>query len=894
MHKLKSFWTRLRGLFGARQKDNDFAAELESHLALHIEDGMLSGLSAEEARRQALIRLGGVEQARQQYRERATLPAFETLLQDVRFALRQLRRSPGFASIAIVTLALGIGADTAIFSVVDGVLLHPLPFPHPQQLVTLDESKPNFATGSISWPNFRDWQRDNRTLAGLAIERPMSLSLTGEGVTERLRGDYVSSGFFSLLGVKPVLGRLFAPGEDEIGRAPVVLISQGLWERKFGSNRAILGKAIQLDGRAYTIAGIVPSSFEIRLMNFHVGDVYVPIGQWQVGALLNRQAGLGIHGIARLKPGVTLAQAQADMKAVTARLAAAYPQDDRGVGATLIPLRQFTLRNAQPLLLALLGAVTFVLLIACINVAGLLLARSGARSQEFAIRAALGAGRPRIVRQLLTESAMLSLAGGALGLVLANWGAQAVYKLIPIPLPRAVSIHLNVPMLCFALAISFSAGILFGLFPAFKVARSVQGALAAGGRSVSGRQTAMQSALVVFEMALALVLLVCAGLSIRSVVALSRVNPGFDPNHVTLFSLAAPPAMRNAPPDAVRQYYREAGRRMAAVPGVEGVSFVPDGGLPLTGNDDERLFWLDNEARPADTSAMHWSLDYMVEPDYLKILHIPLLRGRFFTTADDEKSPLVTVVDESFAHKYFGDSNPIGRQIHVDGTDRPVTIVGEVGHVMEWGLDNEAAFPLHAELYLPLMQLPQSGWELEDSLAVDAVLRSNSASVMTDLRSAMRKMDREQVIYGDETMNEIVAQSLAPWRFAMVLMGLFGALALLLASVGIYGVISCLVSQRTREIGIRMALGADRAGVMHWVMAKGGRLVAVGAGMGIAGALALAWATAHTRLLYGVHGYDPITIAGVTALLAAVALAACYAPARRATRVDPMQALRME
>ncbi|MGA3048320.1 MAG: ABC transporter permease [Terracidiphilus sp.] len=894
MRTLRALLYRFFGIF--RPADADFAAELESHIAMHTEDNVRLGLAPEEARRQALIRLGGAEQTRQTYRQRSRLPSLETLAQDAAYALRVLRKNPSFALITIFTLALGIGANTALFSIVNSVLLNPLPYPHPDELVAVHESKANFDQGSIPYPNFRDWQRDNKTLAALAISHQRRFTFTGTGDAERVLGDYVSSDFFSILGVKPVLGRLFAPGEDEIGRSPLVLISAGFWARKFASRPDILGQTIALDGRNFTIIGVLPEDFDLAVGNFRAGDLYVPIGQWQTPALNNRFAGLGLHGIARLKPGITLAQAQADMNGVTDHLALAFPQADHGVHASIVSLRQSVVGSVEPLLLVLLGAVGFVLLIACMNVANLLLARSSARTQEFAIRSALGAGRIRIVRQMLTESTILALAGGALGLLLASWGTHAIVKLVPVALPRASHIHLSVPVLCFTFAVSLGVGILFGLLPAWKVSRQkLQDTLKEGSRSVSGTRHRTRDLLVVFEIAMALVLLVGAGLMIRSMIALSRVDPGFDPNGVTTFSLAAPPSMSTASPDAVRAYYREVERRIMQVPGVAGVSFM-NASIPMTGNDDEMLFWMENEPKPQNSNDMRWSLNYVVQPGYLKLMGIPVLRGRFFTSADNEHSPPVIVVDDRFAHQFFGNQDPIGKHINLDDYDRQATIIGVTGHVMQWGLDNEARTPLHAEMYLSFMQLSDDDMSFQDGLGINVIVRSRGESqvAIAEIQNALRQMNREEVVYDVQTMNQIIADSLSERRFSMILLGLFAGLALLLASVGMYGVISYLVTQRTQEIGIRMALGADRRQVLRWVLKQGGRLAFIGVVVGIISALALTQLMARSSMLYGVHTYDPWTLSGVTVLLAAVALAACYIPARRAMRIEPMQALRTE
>jgi len=894
MKKLRALLVRLRGMFGSEGANREFAAELESHIAMHVEDGVRSGLSREEARRQALIRLGGLEQAKIAQRERRGLPFLETLGQDVVYGLRVLRKNPGFTAIAILTLTLGIGANTALFSIVNGVLLNPLPYPHPGELVTVHAGKPNFDTGSVSYPNFRDWQRDNRSLAALAISRSYGFILTGTGEAESIPAQFVSSDFFPILGVKPILGRLFAPGEDEIGRGPIVLISAGFWERKFGSKPDALGKVLTLDGRNYTIVGVLPADFDLTLGSFRASEIYVPIGQWVNTALTNRAAGLGIHGIARLKPGVTLEQAQADMNNVSDRLAAEFPEEDHGIRARLLPFRQSMVGQVQPILFALLAAVGFVLLIACVNVANLLLARSHARAQEFTVRIALGAGRVRIVRQLLTESTMLALAGGALGLTLAAWGTRAALKLAPSRLPRAAEIHLSVPVLAFTLALSIAVGILFGLLPALRVSRdNLQDTLKEGGRGASGARHKTQSALVVFEMAMALVLLSGAGLMIRSMVVLSRLNPGFDPRGVLSFSLAAPPSLSGASVDTVRAYVKEVTRRITETLGVQAMSMTW-GAFPMA-YDDEGLFWLEGEPKPASQNDMHWAILYIVQPGYLRTMSIPLLSGRFLAETDNEHGPRVVVVDDVFARKFFGDADPVGKQIHLDNFEDTATVVGVVGHVNQWGLDSDASYPLRAEIYESFAQLPPVQMALIPK-GVDVLARF-SGEIATPFRSvqqAMAQMNREEVVYDPRPMDEIIADTLAGRRFSMILLAVFAGLALLLASIGMYGVISYLVGRRTQEIGVRMALGADRADILRWVLKQGGRLAMFGAAVGLLAALGMAQMMAHWSLIYGVHAYDPWTMMGVTFVLLMVALAASYIPAWRATRVDPMRALRNE
>ena len=460
-----------------------------------------------------------------------------------------LAKSPGFAAVAILTLALGIGANTALFSVVNGVLFNPLPYPQPDQLVWVAESKPNFATGSISFPNFRDWQKENHTFSSMAAYRPYSYNFTGMGDAEQLRAMLITSDFFAVLGVHPVIGRPFVPGEDEIGAAPIAMITGGLWKRKFGASPDAIGKTLTLDGKSFTIVGVIPPGFDLALGSFRNVDIYVPLGQWSNPLLPKRGAGLGIHGIGRLKTGVSITQARADMQSVTESLAAEYPDADKGIGASVMSLKQTMVGDLRLFLLVLLGAVGFVLLIACVNVANLMVARSSARAREFAIRGALGASRGRILRQLLTESVLLSLTGGALGLLLAGWGTKAALQQLPVGLPRAAEVSLDARVLIFTLIISLACGIFFGLAPAFKSARSdLHETLKEGGRGSSGMRRRAQGIFVVVEMALALVLLIAAGLMVRSLGALWRVNPGFDPHNVLTFGVALPPSVNHGGP----------------------------------------------------------------------------------------------------------------------------------------------------------------------------------------------------------------------------------------------------------------------------------------------------------------------------------------------------------
>ena len=811
------------------------------------------------------------------------------LIQDIRYGLRGLWRQPGFTIVAVCSLALGIGANTAIFSVVNGVLLNPLPYPQPEQLVTLHQSKPNFVAGAIPYPNFRDLQKQNQTFSSMAISRGYSFSLMGAGEPERVNARLVSADFFSVLGVRPALGRTFMPGEDEPGAGPVALISENLWQRKFSAAASVLEKGITLDDKNYAVVGVIPTSFTL----LSGVDVYVPIGQWNNPALKSRTAALGIHGIGRLKAGVTIEQARSDLNRVMRDLANAYPETNRGNGSTIIPLKERVIGNIRPLLLMLLGAVGFVLLIACVNVSNLLLARSTGRTREFAIRAALGAGQGHLLRQSLTESTLLGLAGGALGLIVAGWGTKLALSVLPTALPRAEEVGLDGRVLLFTFVISLLTGILSGLAPALKTSKGrFSETLKEGGRGTSTARARTQGVFVAVEMALALVLLIGAGLMIRSLAALWNVDPGFRSDNVLTFALNLPPSMLTASPEATRAGLRELSEKIKATPGVSAASFTI-GASPLQGEDD-LFFWLDGQPKPASQSEMEMALIYQVEPDYLTAMGIPLKRGRFFRPQDDERFLPVAVIDEAFARKYFGVTDPIGKRIYLGGSPDPSQIVGVVGHVKQWSLDSDDSTGLQAQLYLPFRALPDNN--LPNGMGV--VVRSTGASgergpeLFNSIRRAVASQNNQNVISGVQTMNQVIAATLERRRFSMGLLGAFAAAALLLASLGIYGVISYLVGQRTHELGIRIALGAQRRDVLRLVLSHGLKMALGGVGLGLIVSLGLTRLLA--KMLFGVSATDPTTFVVITLLLMTVALLACFIPAWRATQVDPLVALRDE
>ena len=871
-----------------RNQDAELEEEVRAHLQLAARDRVERGEAPADAAASARREFGNVMLVRESTRDSWGWTSLERLLQDLRYGIRVLRQSPAFSVIAILTLALGIGANTVLFSVVANVLLAPLPFSHPEQLVAVRESKPHFNSGSVSFPHFRDWRDQNRAFSQMAVFRPVGFSLTGHERAQAVNGLVVSSEFFSLLGVKPILGRTFTRGEDEIGAAPLAILGEPLWRSRFGSSPDVLGKGITLDGRAYTIVGVVPPAPDIAAGRSNPTDVFLPIGQWNNDLLNRRTAGLGISGIARLRPGVTIEQARTEMNRVTTSLAAVYPKEDKGIGATLFPLKDYLVGSIRPVLLLLQVAVGFVLLIACANVANLLLARSTARESEFSTRAALGAGRLRLVRQLLTESLLLAGIGGGLGVLLAAYGTRVAIAALPATLPRAPEIGMNPRVFCFTAAISLTAGLLFGVAPAFRAgSANLRDALQQSGRSLHGARNRTLSVFVVAQIAMALVLLIGAGLMVRSLRRLWDIDPGFDPHHVLSFNLSLAPALMQAPPDAVRAAFREFDAQLADTPAVRAAA-ITWGAVPFN-YDDEWTFWVDGRPKPGQNE-MGWALDYVVGPDYLRVMSIPLLRGRFFTAADDEHAPLVAVVDEVFANKYFPGEDPIGHRLHLNDDSEVVQIVGVVRHVKQWGLDRDDTESVRAQLYTPFMQLADAPMQTSGGAAVLMRYDGSSAAVLDAVRATSRRISADQIISSPVTMDDLIGRSLASRRIAMMLLAAFAVLALILACGGLYGVVSYTVAQRTHEIGLRMALGADRSRVLKMVLLRAAGLATVGMTFGVLAALGIT--RLMSDLLYGVAPTDPLTFAAVAGLLSAFAMAASWIPARRAVRVDPMLALR--
>jgi predicted permease len=814
-----------------------------------------------------------------------------SVIQDLRYALRALRKNPGFTAVAVFTLALGIGANTAIYSVIDGVLLHPIPFPDSDRLVALYQTSLQVGDrNAVSYPNLLDWQRDTHMFEAIAGWRSDLFALTGHGQPENLMGGMVSADFFSVLRVQPLLGRTFTREEDQLHAPGVVLLGEDFWRRRFAADPRMIGQDLTLNGRDYAVIGVVPSSVRLQRVNdSFLNDVFFPIGQYDDKLFYDRGVGNGTTGLGRLKAGVTLAEAQAEMDTIMKDLANAYPKN-RGKGVRLIPLRENVVGNLEPAIFALGGAVGFVLLIACTNVANLALARSTGRSQEFGVRIALGAGRSRLIRQLLTESAFLSISGGAVGVLLASWSTDAALSVLPSALPAISRVEINSRVLLFAFAVSVVTGILFGLVPAVKAAGSdLHDMLKQGGRgAVTGRHHT-QSVLIVAEVALTLVLLVGAGLMIRSLGRLWSVNPGFDPQGILTFYTSLSPE-RASSPEKVRAALREINDRLAALPGVESAS-VDIGALPFTGS---TTMDFSSEDDPKPLTYQREAIFYAVGPDHFKTMRIPLVRGRSFTRQDDAKSPPVVIIDEELARSVFPGQNPIGK--HIDTgflSDKPAEIVGVSGHVKHSGLDSDATTLVRSQFYTPYMQLPDSVMPLAAN-GITAIVRSHVApAVLLDsIRKELEEFDNGRAIHSERLMTDIIAASLASRRFSLIILGAFAATALVLSVVGIYGVVSYFVSRRTREIGLRMALGAKQEDIFYAVLGNGGKLAGIGVLLGLLASVALT--RLMSSLLFNLSPTDPVTFGVSTAVLLTSALLACYLPARRAVRVDPMAALREE
>jgi putative ABC transport system permease protein len=807
-----------------------------------------------------------------------------------------LLKNPGITFVVIVALALGIGANTAIFSVVNSVLLRPLPYHESDRLVFLNERSPVLDEMSISYPNFTDWRNQNQVFEKIGVYNRNSYNLTGYGEAERIPTGQVSADLFAALRVNAAIGRVFTNEEDKPGGTPVVVLSYGLWQRRFGGQMSILNQALTLNGKSYTVIGVMPQGY---LYPSRV-EMWVPVGQlsgdpnWQ-----QRGNHPGLYGVARLKPGATLAQAQADMENIAANLEKQYPDSNAGNRVRIRPLLEIYVSDARSTLWVLFGAVAFVLLIACANIANLLLARATARQKEMAIRSAMGAGRWRIARQMLTESVLLALVGGTLGLLIARWCIDFILYISPDAIPRSREISLDWRVMAFTVGVSFLTGILFGLVPALQAGVvDVHETLKETGRGTTRRHW-VRSSLVVVEVATTLVLLIGAGLMIRSFYRLQSVNPGFSYARLASFTVSLP-QRKYVTEEQRSDFFKRLLENISGLPGVEASAVAS--GLPLGNNGWQTSFLVDGQPRPPrDQTPLMEACT--VTPDYFRAMNIPLLRGRFFNDHDNrsflagrdlsklnEGERLISgvnsiIIDEEFARRHWPNEDAVGKRIRLGGDDDSplLTVLGVVGRVKMEGLSQDSN---RVQGYFPFWQLPFTG------MTVIMKATGDPNQLIAAAREQVRQVDPDQPIYNIKTMDEIRAESVAGERLNLTLFSIFAGIALILAIVGIYGVMSYTVTQRTHEIGIRMAIGAQQRDVFKMVLGQGMMLALIGIGVGLVGAFALTRLMA--TMLFGVTATDPATFAAIAILLTAVALMACYLPGRRATKVDPVVSLRYE
>jgi putative ABC transport system permease protein len=875
----------VRAMMGRTRIENEMDAELRFHMEAFTEDLQRKGVPREYAMRQARIEFGGVERAKEECRDARGVRFTETLLQDLRYGARALRKSPGFTAIAVLTLALGIGANTAIFSVVNAILLHPLAYKDADRLVTIL----NDGNGPISVANYIDWREQSHSFEAMGAAEYWSPNLTGVDQPENIRGHKITYDLFPLLGAQPQLGRLFTEADDRPGSEHEVILSYRLWQRRFSSDHNVIGKVIRLNGEAYSVVGVMPRDFQFAPFWATNAELWVPIA---FGDRVHNRAGNSLRVFGRLKPGATLDQARAETATITARLEQQYPGTNQNVMVT--PLKEKVVGKVEAPLLVLLGAVGFVLLMACANVAHMLLARAASRQKEIAVRAALGAGRTRVVRQFLTENLLLAGLGGALGLLLAFWGTRALVALSPAGIPRVETVSLDAWVVLFLFAITALTSVGFGLAPALQAsAVNLSDTLKETGRGSSEgmQRNRLRSFLVASEFALALMLLIGAGLMVRSFFALQSVDPGFNPYN--LLSMVVSVAGSNEARVGNREiFYRQLLERVRALPGVESAAGINH--LPLAGDLWGWPFTIEGrpKPRPGDEPGGVYRI---ATPGYFRTMKIPLLRGRDIAETDTGSAPGVVVINEKAARSYWLGEDPIGKRISFDaGTSEMPTWLTIIGIVKDAKQGDWAANP-DEEVYLAAFQNPQFlGAPESHSSYITLVVRTTSdpAALTQALKNTVWSFDRNLPISQVLTMDAVVADANAQPRFEMLLLGIFAAVALLLAAVGIYGVMSYAVSRRTHEIGIRVSLGASRADVVLLVVRQGIVLALIGSAAGIVGALGLS--RLMKSLLYGVKPIDPLIFGGVTILLMIVAMAASYLPARRAMRVDPMIALRYE
>ncbi|HXN29368.1 MAG TPA: ABC transporter permease [Candidatus Acidoferrales bacterium] len=895
-----TFWSRIRSWLHATVQrscvESEMDAELRFHVEMYADDLIRSGVPREEALRRARLNFGGIESAKEECREARGVHFAETLWQDLRYGARTMLRSPGFTVTAVLALALGIGANTAIFSVVNAVLLRPLPFDQPERLIQVwhtppQKSFPGVPTFAVSPANFLDWRRQNHSFQGLSAYGFGRYTLTGSGHPEAIRMVAATVGLFSLLHAQPLLGRGFLDGEDEPGREHEVVLSYGFWHSYFAGNSDVVGKNIQLNGQAFTVVGVMRPEFDFPIFS----DPDSRTQMWKPLAWTDQERAIrGDHNyavIGRLQDGVTLRQAQAELDAISSRLAQDYPNDNRGWGAIAIPLRDDLVGDVRPALLILLGAVALVLLIACANVANLVLARALSRRKEVAVRTALGATRRRLLQQVISETLLLACAGGVLGLVLAHYSLIWMVKFLAQWLPRSGEIALDGWVLAFTLGISLLTGFAAGLLPALRVAKAdLNQALKQGlGRTAAdsgGSRT--RNVLVVSEVALSLMLLIGAGLLIRSLWVLHNVNPGFDARGVVTMNVSIPINKFTEPAQQI-SYFARVLDRVRNLPGVQSAGLIDS--LPLSEDGSHQP--ISQEGRPAAPMADLPEVEVrLISPGYMDAMHIPLLSGRELDDSDVAGRVGAVLISESMAKFFWPQEDPIGKRLTLYFfPELTRVVVGVVADVKISALNETQAQPT---LYFPLAQMSAARGETWHSFGMKLAVRTSAEplSVVPVIAGAVRATDGEVPLLNIRTMDDSVSASLSPARFTMWLLGAFAGLALLLAMVGIYSVMSFAVSRRTNEIGIRLALGASRNDVLALIVRQALLLALIGSAIGIVGALSLSRLMASQ--LYGVRPTDPLTFVTVAALLLIVSLAASYIPARRAMRVDPMVALRYE
>ncbi len=856
------------------------------HIQQLTNEAMAAGMTEVQARATALREFGAVEQIKEECRDTRRVRWIQDFVQDLRYGVRMLRQSPAFTAVAVVTLALGIGANTAIFSIVDAVLLRSLPYRDPHQLVLMSDvplDRPD-ALSAISYRDFTECRAQSHVFSQMAGNAFHDLTLTSAGEPAIVNTADVTPEIFPLLNAKPLLGRTLLPEDGKPGAAAVAVLSEDLWRSRFGSNPGLIGQSIALDMRSFTVAGVLPASFRYP-EGAPRQDVWISIMQDPLFGPLTSQPGVRLVGVmGRLKPGVCLAKAQAEMNTLGARLAKEFPAEDSGLTIRIRPYRQAVVGNLKPALLILLSAVGLLLLIACANIANLLLSKATSRGREMAVRIALGASRARMVRQLLTESALLGLLGGVAGLLLAAWAVWSLQPFLPSEVVQISSIHVGGPVLMFALWLSLAAALVFGLAPALMATPSnLQTNLKEGGERTGQRGGQhVRSFLAIAEISLAMVLLVAGGLLIRSFALVTSVNPGFDPNNVTEAEVSLP-QFQYSTPQQWTAFSQELLTRLHAQPGFEDSALAAPLPVDRQGQATFAFRIVGNPPLPPGKST---TANYAtVSPGYFHVMRIPLLRGRFFDEHDSPSNPNVAIVSETLARRYFPNQDPIGRQMRFGfppNVNVPREIVGVAGDVRDVALSQKPG----PQMYVPFAQAPLYGGEVVVRTSLSA------ASVAASIRQAVHTIDKDLPVTDVASFPDMLGQSVSRERFRTFLLGSFSAIALVLAAVGIFGVISYSASQRTHEIGIRMALGAQRRDVLHLILGQGAKLALLG--LGIGAVLALLLTRLIASLLYSVSPTDPLTFGAVAIVMLGVAVTACYIPARRAMRVDPMVALRYQ